>query len=948
MKYSDKDTRLRKSGMDLIGDVAWGTHLGQFYQTKQDLLDILAPYFKTGLEHNEFCLWVTAEPLGVEEARAAMRKAMPGFEEYIRQGQIEIIPYKEWYTLGGVYDKNRVLTSLVSKLNTALERGFEGLRLTGNAFWIEKEDWQALTDYEATVNNVIGNYKMLAICTYSLDRCGTNEIIDVIINHRFALIKRSGKWEIIQSTEQKKIMDALRRSEKRYRSYIRLTGQLEWTTNAAGEVVGDIPLWSEYTGQSYEEIKGWGWSKAVHPDDIAHIREAWRKAVREKSRYESEYRIRRQDGIYRHFLARGIPVFDETGAIHEWVGTCIDITERKQAEAALRESEEKQKIAEALQAERQRLFDVLETLPVMICLLTPDHHVTFSNRAFREKFGESDGRHCYEYCFGSEKPCDFCESYKVLETGKSHRWEFTTPDSKSIINVYDFPFTNVDGSPLILEMGLDITEWRQAEKALKDLNDTLEQRVIARTAALGDSKERLNRSQEIAHLGSWELDLVKNHIFWSDEVYRIFGLKPQEFGATYEAFLEAVHPDDRAAVDAAYSGSLREGRDSYEIEHRVVRKSTGEVRMVHEKCEHKRDASGKIIKSVGMVHDITERKEAEKKVSRLASFPELNTNPIVELDLSGNPTFINSAANILFPDLKIKGLNHPYLSGFLPIAEYFKKEQKSITTREIKVNNNWFNQNFHYVTDFNCIRIYGMDITQLKQAEEALKRSNENLEQFAYVASHDLQEPLRIMASYSQLLASRYQNKLDADAHDFIGYIVDAARRMQKLISDLLAYSRVGRLDTGAEEVDCNTILGKVIYSLNHMIDESQAIITHDPLPVSICHEMLFIQLFQNLISNAIKFRGNDPPRIHISAKLNNSEWVFSVRDNGIGIEDRYKEKIFQIFQRLHGRDKYSGTGIGLSICKKIVETYGGQIWVESEPGRGATFYFTIPATVVK
>jgi len=358
------------------------------------------------------------------------------------------------------------------------------------------------------------------------------------------------------------------------------------------------------------------------------------------------------------------------------------------------------------------------------------------------------------------------------------------------------------------------------------------------TGSLRESEKRLNKAQEMAHLGSWELDLGSNRLSWSDEVYRIFGLKPQEFAATYEAFLAAVHPDDRAAVDEAYSGSLRDGRDSYAIEHRVLRRGTREVRIVQERCAHIRGAAGAVIRSVGMVQDITD----------------------------------------------------------------------------------------------------------LKKAEEELRRSNENLEQFAYVASHDLQEPLRMMASYSELLERRYKDKLDADADEFIAYIVDGAKRLQKLINDLLAYSRIGRADKAMYGLDCNAVLSRVLAGMNHAITGSGAVVTSDPLPAALTgNESLFTQLFQNLIGNAIKFHGDEPPRVHIAAVRKDGDWLFSVKDNGIGIDPRYKDRIFIIFQRLHGRGDYPGTGIGLSICKRIVETHGGRIWPESEPGKGSTFYFTIP-----
>ena len=359
-----------------------------------------------------------------------------------------------------------------------------------------------------------------------------------------------------------------------------------------------------------------------------------------------------------------------------------------------------------------------------------------------------------------------------------------------------------------------------------------------------ESEGRLKRAQEIAHLGSWELDLVNNRLSWSDEVYRIFGLRPQEFVATYEAFLEAVHPDDRAAVSAAYSGSLREGRDTYEIEHRVVRKSTGEIRYVHEKCQHVRDETGRTIRSVGMVHDITGRRRAEE---------------------------------------------------------------------------------------------------DLKKAFSKLERSNKELEQFAYVASHDLQEPLRMVASYVKLLEKKYGGQLDEKADQYIHFAVDGALRMQKLIEGLLAYSRIER---GGEftPVDTNEVFSQAVSNLSAALQESHAVITKDDLPGVSCDETQFMQLFQNLLGNAVKFRKPEvPPLVHVSAKREGGEWVFSVRDNGIGLDPAYANRIFLIFQRLHTREEYPGTGIGLALCKKIVERHHGRIWVESVPDEGATFFFTIP-----
>lgn len=232
---------------------------------------------------------------------------------------------------------------------------------------------------------------------------------------------------------------------------------------------------------------------------------------------------------------------------------------------------------------------------------------------------------------------------------------------------------------------------------------------------------------------------------------------------------------------------------------------------------------------------------------------------------------------------------------------------------------------------------------KLRQTLEDLERSNAELEQFTNIASHDLQEPLRMVSSYLQLLHRRYEDKLDSDAKEFIEYAVDGAIRMQKMINALLIYSRVGTRGSTFEPTDCEMVLSQTLDNLKLTIKDSGAVITQDVLPTVKADTSQLAQLFQNLISNAIKFHGEELPRIHISAKQEGEKWIFSVGDNGIGIEAEAADRIFQMFQRLHSTSEYPGTGIGLAVCKRIVERHGGDIWVESESGKGSTFYFTIP-----
>jgi signal transduction histidine kinase len=230
-----------------------------------------------------------------------------------------------------------------------------------------------------------------------------------------------------------------------------------------------------------------------------------------------------------------------------------------------------------------------------------------------------------------------------------------------------------------------------------------------------------------------------------------------------------------------------------------------------------------------------------------------------------------------------------------------------------------------------------------RRTQEELARSNRDLEQFAYVASHDLQEPLRMVATYTQLLAERYEGKLDENADKYIHYAVEGALRMQTLVKDLLAFSRVGRKQETPRETDCNLVVRNVIANLRSLIQETGARISYEALPVLVADPSELPQLFQNLIGNAIKFRRAEPPEIRITAKKNKKEWLFSVEDNGIGIEPQHAQDVFVIFKRLHTREEYPGSGIGLAICKKIVEHNQGRIWVESQPGLGSRFQFTWP-----
>ncbi len=372
-----------------------------------------------------------------------------------------------------------------------------------------------------------------------------------------------------------------------------------------------------------------------------------------------------------------------------------------------------------------------------------------------------------------------------------------------------------------------------------------------------------------------------------------------------------------------------------------------------------------------MLRDITERKRAveslRKSEAKYRSLfdDDITADFICDVDgriLDCNPSFVKMFGFASVEETRASNFLETYIHPWerKELLERLQREKRLENVKRFRKRQDGVR--IHVVE--NIVGIFGADgkLVQTKgyiiedterlRAEEALKqyavrlkRSNEDLERFAYVSSHDLQEPLRTIVTFTQLLERRYSGRLDADANEYIGYIVDAGKRMQSLITDLLNYSRVSSQAHAPLPVRPEEVLSQALLSLDGILEETGATVTYDPLPMVEADAQQLAQVFQNLISNAVKYRREDePPTIHVSGERRNGYVQFSVRDNGIGIEPQYFERIFVIFQRLHGREKYSGTGIGLAVVKRIVERHGGRIWVESEPGKGSTFHFTLPA----
>ena len=381
------------------------------------------------------------------------------------------------------------------------------------------------------------------------------------------------------------------------------------------------------------------------------------------------------------------------------------------------------------------------------------------------------------------------------------------------------------------------------------------------------------------------------------------------------------------------------------------------------------DAAGKATVLCGIATDITERKKTEQMIkdreARLQAIMDTALDAIITMDEGRVVLSFNEAAEKMFgyDAAEVNGHNVKML-----MPEPYLSEQDDYVRRYLETGGREVIGRRHEIrgrrkdgTEFPCElsvselvtgerRLFtGMvhDITDRKRVEAELRRSNESLEQFAYVASHDLKEPLRMISSYLQIIEKRYADKLDDEGREFFGFARAGANRLRDLIEDLLEYSRVGTQNKPLEATDSGKLLDEVCSDLQLAINDGDAKITYDELPIVVADAGQLRQVFQNLLANALKFRGSASPIIHVSAVRRRKDWVFSVRDNGIGIAAEHQERIFVIFQRLHGREQFKGTGIGLAVCKKIIERHGGRLWLESKPGEGTTFYFSLPIVIL-
>ncbi|KFE71174.1 PAS domain-containing protein [Hyalangium minutum] len=817
--------------------------------------------------------------------------------------------------------------------------------------------------------------------------------------------------------------------------------QLVWTTRPDGFHDYYNQRWYEYTGTTSTQSQGEGWQGPFHPDDMPEALRRWHHSLRTGEPYETEYRCRRHDGVYRWFLGRAQPLRDAQGNIIKWFGTCTDIDDQKRAADSMIF------LAEAGSLLASSSLDYEATLEALTRLVVPrladwcGVEIVNADASTRQvgvaHVDPAKVRYAKE--LRQRYPPRPEDAHGVLEVIRTGKGEFLPdiPDELLVAGARDAEHLRIARElGLRSAMVVPLTARGRTLGALSMVNAESRRRFtredftlaeqLATRAALAVDTARLYRDALHAEERFRSLVTATAQAVWVTSPEGVVQEDSPSWraftGQSYEewnglGWLDAVHPEDREKAARAWREAV-ERQGAYEVEYRL-RRPDGSYSITGARAVPVRNENGSVREWVGITTDLTAQREAEAAARSLQAEQSARRHEALRADVSEALAGQGSKAQLLqaaceavvrhldvalarvwllerdAPELRLvasagRSTDLEGEHARIPLGEHrlgrIAHERRPHMTNDLwrepeAADRDWaLREGLRSLAGYPVVlaeqlvgvfAVFGTEpisrevadtlaavveiINQgverrraerdLRRHAEELSRSNEELQQFAYVASHDLQEPLRMVASYTQLLARRYRGKLDADADEFIGYAVDGVNRMQRLIQDLLAYSRVGTRGREFKPCAVGPVVQRAVENLRKVMEEVGGEVRVGELPAVLGDETQLIQLFQNLVANALKFHGKAPPRVEVAAEAHGRDgWRFTVKDNGLGIDAQYFERIFIIFQRLHGREEYPGTGIGLAICKKIVERHGGRIGVESRPGEGSTFWFTLPA----
>jgi PAS domain S-box-containing protein len=636
-----------------------------------------------------------------------------------------------------------------------------------------------------------------------------------------------------QASEGEKTEDELRAASRYTRSLIEASLDPLVTISAEGKITDVNQATETVTGRNRAELIGTDFSDYF--TEPVKAREGYQQVFLKGSVTDYPLALRHRDGHVTDVLYNASIYRDEAGEMLGVFAAARDVTERNKAEQEVAQLSLQNKL-------------ILDSAGEGIYGLGTDGRCTFVNPTAVQLLGfgaeELVGQHAHDMFHhtrpdGRPYPEEECPVQVAYKQGEIHRG--------------DDLYWRKDGSSFQVEfISTPMLEGGKITGAVVTFRDITERKLAE--AQLRRSEHSLAEAQRIAHLGNWELDLVNNVLTWSDEIFRIFEIDPERFGASYEAFLNGIHPDDRGMVNKAYTDSVS-SRVPYNIVHRL-KMPDGRIKYVNEMCETYYSKDGKPLRSVGTVHDITERKLAEDEV---------------------------------------RALNR-------------ELEQRVI----------------------------------MRTAE--LEAANKELEAFSYSVSHDLRTPLRAIDGFSRILLEEYTNKLDDEGKRLLNVVRDNTNRMGQLIEDILKFSRTGRVEITPAEIDMEKMAHAVFEELQPAVAGGKVQLEIEHLPHARGDSAMMHQVFVNLLSNAIKFSSfRDPAQIRVGGAVRGDEAVYFVQDNGAGFDMQYADKLFGVFQRLHGVTEFEGTGIGLAIVKRIVNRHGGRVWAEGKLNEGATIYFALP-----
>jgi PAS domain S-box-containing protein len=748
------------------------------------------------------------------------------------------------------------------------------------------------------------------------------QLLDLLANQVADIIERKKAEDLNQN-----ILEELRTTETLLSSITNLSSDVIYIKDRQSRWIFANPALERIVGKSSDDLLGKDDLEIYSNKEIGKtILENDSKIMDSCKEEILEEVVETQDGM-RSFISVKTPRFNENGQVIGIVGISHDITNRKQAEYVLRESEEKYR-------------NIIETANEGIMITDPSAIVTFANAKMAEMLGYS-----IEELVG-------LDSLTLIDKTELEKAKQRIEDrKKGIKGEYELKFLKKNGevlwtqgsvSPIYdhrgihtgnLTMYTDINVRKKAEMLNKELLEN-EQQL---TEELQSSNEELQSTSEELQTSNEELRCTTEELQISNENLRKILKNYDQLNHTLVALRDSSFAMMHAIDEDFYLDEV--------------------CRIIIEDCGHSMvwigftdEESKKVVpvaysgfeedylRTLNITWDDTERGQGPTGTAIRTGKPSICENMLIDPK---------------FKPWREEAIKRGYASSIvLPI--FLNDQVIGALTIYSTETNPYSEEAIKLLQELADDISFGLTALRLRiahtEAEEALKesllevqRSNAELEQFAYITSHDLREPLRMITSFLQLLERRYQDQLDADANEFIGYAVDGAKRLDAMIQDILIYSKITNKERNLNHININNVLEQTYLNLKAAIDENDAHITNDHLPTLKIDEQLMVQLFQNLISNAIKYRRDESPKIHISAKKEDELWVFSVKDNGIGISEKHLEKIFTIFQRLHSHEEYEGTGIGLAIAQKIVHQHNGEIWAESKNGKGTTFYFTIP-----